>query len=135
VLAQALDEMQRLIGVRPSCTLDQQKAALDIIVPKFTLKPRLEHFVAGGRHDERTEMLASIGRVWRKIRTEHPELWSYDAWYTAKMQTVDTRELSVDDFAERMRRKRDVRASEEEEAATPEEESGAQEAAGEEDVK
>jgi hypothetical protein len=126
-LDEALNEMERAIGTRPSCKLDQQRAALDIILPRFTLAPRLEHFTrdAGPRPgDQRSAAVQIIRRVWKKIRAEHPDLWTYSQWYAVKMKSADSRELSEDDFAERMRRKRDARAQQEETPQATEEEAG-----------
>jgi hypothetical protein len=129
VLAKALDEMERATGVRPQLTFDQVKMALDVIVPRFTTRARLEHF--GERRTQAKEGTQIIGRVWRRIRSEHPELWTYAAWYAANMRNADTRELSSGDFAERMRRKRDSRTNREETPEAPgEEEAGEVEKAG-----
>ena len=141
VLAHVCREIARVVGSPASFTLDQSKAALDIIAPKFRLKARLEHFAdnpksalkhegsltpAGIRRaqDKRSAAVKLVAKVWEHQRDQHPDLWSYNRWYAQKMESVNFRELSSDDYAERMRRKRNARTNlEKEEAAeTPEEE-------------
>jgi hypothetical protein len=107
VLAGVIRSVEERTGERPKLTLDQRKLALDIVVPKFTLPARLEHFRPGQQTVRGREVTKAIGEVWEQTRAAHPELWTYEAWYAANMARTNTRELTHEDFAERMRRKRD----------------------------
>ena len=130
VLAHVCNEIARVVGVAASYTLDQEKAHLDIVVPKFKMKARLEHFAdnpktalrqeasltAAGKkraEDKRSAAVKLVAKVWEHQRDQHPTLWTYSGWYAQKMEDMDFRELSSDDFAERMRRKRNAPAPKE----------------------
>ena len=65
---------------------------------------------------------AELERAWFAVRDEDPSVWSYAEWLKTATAPTDTREMSGDEFTQRMRARREAaKASEGSEvAANPE---------------
>ncbi len=136
-LGSICDEIEQIIGVRPEVELDHSAFQRHVVKPKFAIPPRLEHFskfktasMSSGEavraRGRRNDAVQVVGEVWRRRKAEYPDLWSYTQWYAKHLANPDTRELSGDSYAERMRMKRRARL-EKTEVATASQEVGFQE--------
>lgn len=117
--------MREVLGVGIRWQLDPSALVNNRAVPKFITPQRLDSFsespsvsmspsVAHAARARRGQVMQDIGDHWRRCRDRCPELWNYATWALAEQdRQPDTRELSGEDFAARMRTRRDLHEQQE----------------------
>jgi hypothetical protein len=103
MLAAASSEMAKRIGARVDVSWDYD--AWGNVKPDFRAMTRIEHMHRSDNSGP--PYVDQIKELWEHACGENPDVVRFDNWITQQTKSTDTRPLTNDEFAERMRLKRE----------------------------